>query len=39
MNRNHLGKLGLLLTITLAFAACKKDNSEPEPEQPGEINK
>ena len=39
MNRKNLGKLGLLLTITLAFAACKKDNNEPEAKEPGESNK
>jgi hypothetical protein len=39
MKRKHLKSLGLLLTFTLAFAACKKDNKEPEAPQPGEANK
>lgn len=39
MKKNQFKKLGIVLTITLAFAACKKDNKEPEPGQPGEVTK
>lgn len=39
MKRNQFKKLGIVLTMTLAFAACKKDNNEQEPQLPGEVNK
>lgn len=39
MKKTHLQKLFAVLAITLAFAACKKDNNEPETPQPGEENK
>jgi hypothetical protein len=39
MNKNFLKKPLLLLTATLAFAACKKDNNNPEPEPAAGTNK
>jgi hypothetical protein len=39
MKKNQLTRLTAVLALTLAFAACKKDNNESEPAQPGEATK
>jgi hypothetical protein len=39
MKKSNLQKLAAVLAITLAFAACKKDNKQPEPQQPGDAGK
>jgi hypothetical protein len=39
MKKSNLQKLAAVLAITFAFAACKKDNKQPEPQQPGDAGK